>query len=154
MSSLTLPTRYALANAVAESAQTTETKPAKPQGEAKPESKPEAASDHCLPPVAGAYPCAGGPIPADARPLMAQDVPGHEIVWFETPSTNLACSVESDLATCVVWSWDGQVLAQHSYSANDVGGLMLEQNGSAVVYPVSEARLVLTPRAPTRCPTG
>ena len=76
-------------------------------GEALPDSGAE-----CTPPVPGAYACAGGPIPAEARPIYTVFNTGtSDVAVLQMPSKNIGCDVygpdESGEghASCYVHSW-------------------------------------------------
>lgn len=65
--------------------------------------------EECVPPVPGAYPCAGGPRPAEAR--MLQDFPPTRYsvdrrTGLIMPSGNVMCDIEPDALQCWVRSWD------------------------------------------------
>lgn len=66
----------------------------------------------CTPPVAGAYPCAGGPIPEDARPLAAFYLEDNgSWATLQSPSENILCDVigkdwyAGGYLICTVHSW-------------------------------------------------
>lgn len=103
----------------------------------------------CVPPVPGAYPCAGGPRPAEAQPLPEFPSDGtyssSKVSGLFTPSGNIICSVVlesiyTDLATCWVKSWVYEEVApnpvDHGLGTNTE--LRLEADGSTHFYPVSE----------------
>lgn len=73
----------------------------------------QAANATCVAPVADAYPCAGGPVPSDARTLTARTDPvsGSSFVGVQTPSGNITCDVRDTSSigdaqvTCAVGGW-------------------------------------------------
>lgn len=82
----------------------------------------------CVPPVEGAYPCAGGPVPADVKSLTVQNDPvgGSSFVGGQTPSGNITCEVtdasasHDALALCVVSSWPPEI--NPDYDPDGSGG--------------------------------
>mgnify|MGYP007022640030 FL=1 len=66
----------------------------------------EVEPDGCVAPVAGAYPCAGGPIPEGARPLTKLHLEGDG-TWatLQSPSENILCDVIGQ-----DWYWGGYAM--------------------------------------------
>ena len=65
---------------------------------------------NCTPPVEGAYPCAGGPVPAEATEVQSVIVSyGTHTAVIASPSGNIGCDIyvygaESSML-CIVESW-------------------------------------------------
>lgn len=111
--------------------------------------------EECVPPVPGAYPCAGGPRPAGAQPLPAfpNDLPysSSKHSGLFTPSGNIICTVGiyddldevNDMASCWVKSWVWEEVApnpvNHGLGSNTE--LRIEADGATHFYPVSEIPL-------------
>ena len=89
----------------------------------------------CVAPVAGAYPCAGGPIPDGANPLPGF-VPVHtgtydEVAALTTPSGNIQCSVQTSETVCLVGSWEARDLPGFIEEQGGAGGMTLTGSGPA-----------------------
>ena len=94
----------------------------KPKKEEKEESS---ATSECTPPIPGAYECAGGAIPADAKALTVYDMDyGGEWASLQDPSGNIMCDIygkdwgNGGTITCYVPSWPQDL---NPYD-EDVGG--------------------------------
>lgn len=92
----------------------------------------------CTAPVEGAYACAGGPVPAEARSLPAVTRGEERLATLMMPSGNIGCDVTTGAwpgATCLVLSWESRMKpdydewlgGQVSVNLNDMGEVRLGQ---------------------------
>ncbi len=95
----------------------------------------------CVAPVAGAYPCAGGPIPGDAKPLTVRydDVRGKDAAKLVTPSENIVCSMVTDETVCMVLSWDPSISPTYSELFDGQAAVSLKRGQKTVLGNQMEA---------------
>lgn len=93
----------------------------------------------CVAPVEGAYACAGGPIPADAKqlPVQIDPVNGTPFVGAQTPSGNINCdALDANVAAdarvvCSVRGWTTEMVPNYDPNTGGYPAAGLHSTGPA-----------------------
>lgn len=89
-------------------------------------------TSECVPPVLGAYPCAGGPVPEGAELLRnvgsVRYIEG-DIATLMLPSEHIGCEVVHTRLTCLVSTWPHEIDPDRDVRVPGAPSINLDSNG-------------------------